>query len=139
MTIVELARLLSSQKVTSRQLVERSLAAIKDPQGEGARTFLLVHEKEALAAADGVDAQRRGGTRLPALAGIPISIKDLFDEAGVVTLGGSKVLAGTPPAARDSTVVERLRNAGAGVVGRTNLTEFPFSGLGLNPPYGRRG
>jgi aspartyl-tRNA(Asn)/glutamyl-tRNA(Gln) amidotransferase subunit A len=136
MTIVELSRLLSDQKLTSRQLVEQSLAAINDPQGEGARTFLLVHEKEALAAADRVDAQRRSGATLPALAGIPISIKDLFDEAGVVTLGGSKVLAGTPPATRDSTVVERLRNAGAVIVGRTNLTEFAFSGLGINPHYG---
>ena len=136
MTIVELSRLLASQKITSRQLVEQSLAAIKDPQGEGARTFLLVHENEALAAADRVDAQRRGGAKLPALAGIPISIKDLFDEAGVVTLGGSKVLVGTPPATRDSTVVERLRKAGAVIVGRTNLVEFAYSGLGINPHYG---
>src|SRR5258706_817101 len=111
MSIVEIAPLLSCQILTSRQLVEQSLAAIKDPQGEGTRTFLLVHEKEALAAADRVDAKRRGGATLPALAGIPISIKDLFDEAGVVTRGGSKVLTGRPPATRDSTVVERLRNA----------------------------
>lgn len=55
------------------------------------------HEKEALAAADRVDAERRRGAKLPALAGIPISIKDLFDEAGVVTLGGSTVLIGSPP------------------------------------------
>ena len=136
MTIVELSRPLASRKITSRQLVEQSLAAIKDPQGEGARTFLLVHESEALAAADRVDAQRRGGAKLPALAGIPISIKDLFDEAGVVTLGGSKVLVGTPPATRDSTVVERLRKAGAVIVGRTNLVEFAYSGLGINPHYG---
>ena len=136
MTIVELSRLLASQKITSRQLVEQSLAAIKDPQGEGARTFLLVHDSEALAAADRVDAQRRGGAKLPTLAGIPISIKDLFDEAGVVTLGGSKVLVGTPPATRDSIVVERLRKAGAVIVGRTNLTEFAYSALGINPHYG---
>ena len=136
MTIIELSHLLASGKVTSRQLVEQSLAAIKDPEGEGVRIFLSVHEKEALAAADRVDAQRRSGAKLHALAGIPISIKDLFDEAGVVTLGGSKVLVGTPPATRDATVVERLRNAGAVVVGRTNLTEFAFSGLGINPHYG---
>ena len=136
MTIVELSRLLASKKITSRQLVEQSLAAIKDPQGEGARTFLLVHEGEALAAADRVDAQRRGGSKLHALAGIPISIKDLFDEAGVVTLGGSKVLVGSPPAKRDSIVVERLRKAGAVIIGRTNLTEFAYSGLGINPHYG---
>jgi len=136
MTIAELSRLLTSQKITSRQLVEQSLAAINDPQGEGKRVFLLVHEHEALAAADQVDAQRRAGAQLPVLAGIPVSIKDLFDEAGVVTLGGSTVLAGTPPAARDSTVVERVNKAGAIIIGRTNLTEFAYSGLGINPHYG---
>jgi aspartyl-tRNA(Asn)/glutamyl-tRNA(Gln) amidotransferase subunit A len=136
MTIVDLSRLLSTRKITSRQLVEQSLVAINDPEGEGARTFLLVHETEALAGADRVDAQRRAGAQLHALAGIPISIKDLFDEAGVVTLGGSKVLVGTPPATRDAIVVERLRNAGAIIIGRTNLTEFAFSGLGINPHYG---
>jgi aspartyl-tRNA(Asn)/glutamyl-tRNA(Gln) amidotransferase subunit A len=136
MTIVELSQLLASQKITSRQLVEQALSAIKDPRGEGSRTFLSVHESEALAAADHVDTQRRGGAKLPALAGIPISIKDLFDEAGVTTLGGSKVLVGKPPATRASTVVERLKNAGAVIIGRTNLVEFAYSALGLNPHYG---
>jgi aspartyl-tRNA(Asn)/glutamyl-tRNA(Gln) amidotransferase subunit A len=136
MTIIELSRLLASQKITSRHLVEQSLAAIKDPQGEGARTFLLVHESSALAAADRVDAARRSGSKLHALAGIPISIKDLFDEAGVVTLAASKLRVGAPPATRDSVVVERLRNAGAVIVGRTNLTEFAYSCLGINPHYG---
>jgi aspartyl-tRNA(Asn)/glutamyl-tRNA(Gln) amidotransferase subunit A len=135
-TIVELSQLLASQKITSRQLVEQALAAIKDSQGEGSRTFLSVHDSEALAAADQVDAQRRGGAKLPALAGIPISIKDLFDEAGVTTLGGSKVLVGAPPATRDSSVVERLKKAGAVIIGRTNLVEFAYSGLGINPHYG---
>src|SRR5262245_38314247 len=136
MTIVELSQLLASQKITSRQLVEQALKAIKDPQGEGLRTFLSVHESEALAAADQVDAQRRAGAKLPALAGIPISIKDLFDEAGVTTLGGSKVLVGIPPATRDSSVVERLKKAGAVIIGRTNLVQFAYSGLGINPHYG---
>jgi aspartyl-tRNA(Asn)/glutamyl-tRNA(Gln) amidotransferase subunit A len=136
MTIVQLAQLLASQKITSRQLVEQALVAIKDPKGEGSRTFLTVHESEALAAADRIDSQRRGGTKLPALTGIPISIKDLFDETGVTTLGGSKVLVGTPAATRDSTVVERLKKAGAVIIGRTNLVEFAYSGLGINPHYG---
>jgi aspartyl-tRNA(Asn)/glutamyl-tRNA(Gln) amidotransferase subunit A len=129
MTIVELSQLLASQKITSRQLVEQALAAIKDPQGEGARTFLSVHESEALAAADKVDAQRRAGAKLPTLAGIPISIKDLFDEAGVTTLGGSKVLVGTPAATRDSSVIERLKKAGAVIIGRTNLVDSPIRAL----------
>src|SRR6202048_4393687 len=136
MTIVELSHLLASQKITSRQLVEQALAAIKDPQGEGSRTFLSVHESEALAAADRADAQRRGGVKLSALAGIPISIKDLFDEAGLTTLGGSKVLVGTPAATRDSSVVARLKKADAVIIGRTNLVEFAYSGLGINPHYG---
>ena len=136
MSIDDLSHLLAGQKITSRQLVEQALAAIKDSQGEGPRTFLQVHENEALAAADQVDASRRGGAKLHALAGIPISIKDLFDEAGVTTLGGSKVLVGTPAATRDSTVVERLKRAGAVIIGRTNLVEFAYSGLGLNPHYG---
>jgi aspartyl-tRNA(Asn)/glutamyl-tRNA(Gln) amidotransferase subunit A len=135
-TIVELSQLLANGKITSRQLVEQALAAIKDPQGEGPRTFLSAHESQALAAADQVDAQRHDGANLHALAGIPISIKDLFDEAGFTTLGGSRVLVGTPAATRNSTVVERLRKAGAVIIGRTNLVEFAFSGLGLNPHYG---
>jgi aspartyl-tRNA(Asn)/glutamyl-tRNA(Gln) amidotransferase subunit A len=67
LTIVELSQLLANRRITSRQLVEQALVAIKDPQGEGSRTFLSVHESEALAAADQVDAQRRDGARLPAL------------------------------------------------------------------------
>jgi aspartyl-tRNA(Asn)/glutamyl-tRNA(Gln) amidotransferase subunit A len=135
-TIDELSQLLRNRKTTSRALVEQALAAIKNPQGEGSRTFLTVHESEALAAADQVDRKRHDGANLHALAGIPISIKDLFDEAGFTTLGGSRVLVGTPAAARNSTVVERLRKAGAVIVGRTNLVEFAYSGLGLNPHYG---
>jgi aspartyl-tRNA(Asn)/glutamyl-tRNA(Gln) amidotransferase subunit A len=135
-TIAELTVLLESGRNTSRQLVEQALETIRDPAGEGAVAFLLVHEEEATAAADRVDAQRRRGARLPPLAGIPISIKDLFDEANVVTLGGSKILASALPATRDSTVVERLRKAGALIIGRTNLPEFAYSAVGINPHYG---
>jgi len=135
-SIVELSLLLASEKITSRQLVEQSIAAIRNPEGEGSRAFLVVHEHRALAEADRVDALRRSGSPLPALAGIPISIKDLFDEDGSTTLGGSKVLVGAPPATRDCIVVERLRRAGAIIVGRTNMTEFAYSGLGINPHYG---
>jgi len=136
LTIAELSRLLAAGQITSRELVEQSLAAIADPQGEGSRAFLAVHEQAARTAADRVDAQHRAGAQLPVLAGIPLSLKDLFGEAGVVTLAGSKVLVGAPAATRDSTVVERVKNSGAIIVGRTNLTEFAYSGLGINPHYG---
>ena len=116
--------------------VERALAAIANPSGEGARTFIRVHRDSALSTAARIGEDVRRGARRAPLAGMPISIKDNFDEAGVITLAGSKVLATAPAAVRDSAVVERLRTAGAVIVGRTNMTEFAYSGLGINPHYG---
>ena len=136
MNLLELSRHLAARKITSRELVERSLAAIEDPNGEGARAFIRVHRSAALATADRIDGDRRKGADLPVLAGIPISIKDNFDEADVVTLAGSRVLANAPAATRDATAVARLRAAGAVLIGRTNMTEFAYSGLGINPHYG---
>jgi aspartyl-tRNA(Asn)/glutamyl-tRNA(Gln) amidotransferase subunit A len=70
------------------------------------------------------------------LTGIPVSIKDLFDVAGEVTAAGSAVLAGAAAAAADCPAVSRLRAAGAALAGRTNMVEFAFSGVGINPHYG---
>ena len=70
------------------------------------------------------------------LAGMRISIKDLFDVAGQVTKAGSKVLAHAPLASADCPAVARLRAAGATIAGRTNMVEFAFSGVGINPHYG---
>ncbi len=70
------------------------------------------------------------------LAGIPVSVKDLFDVQGQVTSAGSKVLKNAPPAAADCPAVARLRAAGAVLTGRTNMVEFAFSGVGINPHYG---
>ena len=70
------------------------------------------------------------------LAGIPVSVKDLFDVAGQTTAAGSTILSGAPPAPADCPAVARLRAAGAALVGRTNMVEFAFSGVGINPHYG---
>ena len=70
------------------------------------------------------------------LANIPVSIKDLFNVAGQVTKAGSKVLAGVSAAAADCPAVIRLRAAGAVLAGRTNIVEFAFSAVGINPHYG---
>ena len=70
------------------------------------------------------------------LAGITVSIKDLFDVAGEITSAGSTVLAKASPATTDATAVARLRAAGTQIVGRTNMVEFAFSGVGINPHYG---
>ncbi len=120
----------------SRGLVEECLARINDGAGEGARTFLKVYAGEALAAADFYDRLRASGTGLPPFAGIPISIKDLFDVGGDVTTAGSILRRNAAPAMRDAPAVARLRAAGFIVIGRTNMTEFAFSGIGINPHYG---
>lgn len=135
-TLAELARDLGAGATTSRRLVEECLARIADPNGEGPRAFLKVHAETARAAADYYDRLRAQGVALSPWAGIPVSIKDLFDVAGDVTTAGSKVLRGQPPASADCAAVARVRAAGFIPVGRTNMTEFAYSGLGLNPHYG---
>lgn len=70
------------------------------------------------------------------LAGLPVSVKDLFDLAGQPTAAGSAVLADAPGAAADAPAVARLQAAGAAIIGRTNMTEFAFSGVGVNPHHG---
>jgi len=135
-TLATLAAQLAAGRASSRSLVEACLARIEDGAGEGSRTFLQVDRAAALARADEIDAQRARGANLPAYAGIPVSIKDLFDIAGQVTRAASTVLSDRAPAATDALSVARLRQAGLVLIGRTNMTEFAFSGLGLNPHYG---
>jgi aspartyl-tRNA(Asn)/glutamyl-tRNA(Gln) amidotransferase subunit A len=120
---------------SSRSLIEACLARILDPAGEGRRVFLKVHADQARAAADYIDTMRRHGAAPSRFAGIPISVKDLFDVAGDVTTSGSVALRDAPAATRDATVVARLRAAGLIPIGRTNMTEFAFSGIGINPHY----
>jgi aspartyl-tRNA(Asn)/glutamyl-tRNA(Gln) amidotransferase subunit A len=119
----------------SRALIDQCLDRIKDPAGEGGRTYLRVYGEAARTTAETFDALRRRGATPSRFAGIPVSIKDLFDVAGDVTTAGSIALRGAPPATRDATVVTRLRSAGFVPIGRTNMTEFAFSGLGINPHY----
>jgi len=76
------------------------------------------------------------GDPLFPLAGIAVSVKDLFNVSGQVTMAGSTVLASALPASADASAVARLRAAGAVLVGRTNMVEFAFSGVGINPHYG---
>jgi aspartyl-tRNA(Asn)/glutamyl-tRNA(Gln) amidotransferase subunit A len=134
-TLSHWQRELAGGRTSSRDLTEQALDAAMH-SSEGASAFLALHADTARASADAIDGLRAAGVPLPPLAGIPISIKDLFDEAGQTTRGGSRVRQGAARAASDSVVVQRLRAAGAVIIGRTNLTEFAYSGLGLNPHYG---
>lgn len=135
-TVRELAAALRSGSTTSERLIEETLTRVAAHRRAGGTAYLAVDEDGALAAARASDAARAAGRVPSLLAGLPVSIKDLFDIKGQTTAAGSKVLAQAPPAAADAPIVARLREAGAVLVGRTNMVEFAFSGLGLNPHYG---
>jgi aspartyl-tRNA(Asn)/glutamyl-tRNA(Gln) amidotransferase subunit A len=126
-------------KLSSRDRLEAALARIADPKGEGGRACLTVYAETARAAAEAADARRRMGVSLGPLDGVIVTIKDLFDVAGEPTRAGSKILAAAEPAAADAPVIKRLRRAGAVIVAKTNMSEFAFSGVGLNPHYGTPG
>ena len=115
-------------------LIERVLAEAAAPAA--AHVFTAVFADEALAAARAADERLARGEALPPLAGLPVSVKDLYDIAGRTTLAGSVLRRGAPPAAQDAPAVARLRAAGAAIVGSSNMTEFAFSGVGINPHHG---
>ncbi|EDP63011.1 Amidase [alpha proteobacterium BAL199] len=123
-------------RTSATALLETALERAADPAGEGARVFVHQMVDTARAEAEASDGLRRAGVAPRPLEGLPISIKDLFDVRGHVTTAGSKVLADEPPAEVDAPIVARLRAAGAVLVGRTNMTEFAFSGIGINPHNG---
>src|SRR3954470_7478033 len=136
-TLASLAADLTAGRTTARQLVDECLARIADPAGEGGRTFIHVDKAAAIAAADAMDHLRKANAAPSPYAGIPVSIKDLFDIKGQVTRAGSRALEeDCTPAEADAPVVARLRRAGFVVIGRTNMTEFAFSGIGINPHFG---
>lgn len=134
--LTELADALEAGATSSYELVEACLTRIDDKDGEGARAFIEVDRDGALRAACAMDRLRSVNAAPSRFAGIPISIKDLFDIRGQVTRAGSTVLADAAPAKADAPAIERLRRMGFVLVGRTNMTEFAYSGLGLNPHYG---
>ncbi|NBB96695.1 MAG: amidase [Alphaproteobacteria bacterium] len=112
-------------------LTEAYLDAIRaHPQAE--RIYASVTEKRALLEAMTARSRARSGLRRGPLDGVPISWKDLFDSAGTVTAAGSALLAGRIPL-RDAQVVRVARQAGAICLGKTHMSEFAYSGLGLNP------
>jgi len=135
-TLAALADDLEAGRTTARKLVEECIARIADPAGEGRRTFIHVDKDAALEAADAMDRLRKARAAPSRFAGIPVSIKDLFDISGQVTRAGSRALDDSAPAEKDAPVVARLRRAGFVIIGRTNMTEFAFSGIGINPHYG---
>jgi aspartyl-tRNA(Asn)/glutamyl-tRNA(Gln) amidotransferase subunit A len=135
-TIDQAAASLETGKTTVRDLIEAALARIADPVGQGKATFIHTYTDQARAMADAADALRRANRAPSRYAGIPVSIKDLFDMAGEPTSAGSTILADAPPATTTAPAIARLLQAGLIPIGRTNMTEFAFSGVGINPHYG---
>jgi aspartyl-tRNA(Asn)/glutamyl-tRNA(Gln) amidotransferase subunit A len=116
-----------------------SILARLDARAADELVFLRIYHAAARAAADAADARQEAGVSLGPLDGRIVSIKDLLDVAGEPTTAGSTLLRDAKPAERDATVVRRLRQAGAVIIGKTNMVEFAFSGVGLNPHYGTPG
>jgi len=135
-TLAALADDLEGGRINARKLVDECLARIADKSGEGSRAFIHVDIEAAIEAAKAMDRLRQVKAAPSRFAGIPVSIKDLFDIKGQVTRAGSRALEDSAPAETDAPVVARLRRAGFIVIGRTNMTEFAYSGIGINPHYG---
>jgi len=135
-TLKSLSEALGSGRTSARQLVEESLARAEDAAGEGSRAFITLNAQSARAQADAIDLLRTANAHPGRWAGIPVSLKDLFDVRGQVTTAGSKLLAEAAVAQDDASAVRRLRQAGFIFLGRTNMTEFAYSGVGMNPHYG---
>ena len=135
-TIRKLAAGLAAGRLTSVALTHEMLARAEAHRAEGGHAYVSLDGEQALREARASDALRAAGVVASPLAGIPISIKDLFDMRGQVSSAASLALADSAPATGDAGAVARLRAAGAVLLGRTNMSEFAFSGLGLNPHHG---
>ncbi len=139
-TLVSISAALREGRLSSRELASDYSRRIEDPASEGGRVFIRLNpalmEDASRADVERLQARKHGEVPTSPLEGIPVSVKDLFDIAGQVTTAGSRVLSDAPAATRDSPVVRRLKSAGMVLVGTTNMTEFAYSGLGLNPHFG---
>ncbi len=128
----ESARMLASGEVSATRLVEQALE-----RARGSQSVFTAINPGLISLAYSIDRARRRGKPLPPLAGVPIALKDLFNVQGERTLAGSVVRRHyAEPEAADAAVVAPLREAGLLFFGRTNMSEFAFSGIGKNPHYG---
>ncbi|WP_397533072.1 amidase [Roseateles sp.] len=125
---------LRNGSTTASALMELSLAAARSEAAR--RVFVRDFFSQAEATASATDALLHAGAPQQRLAGLAISVKDLFDVAGQPTSAASASRHDAAAAREDATAVARLRRAGAALIGHTNMSEFAFSGLGLNPHHG---
>ena len=131
--LTEARRQLVAHAASAGELIERSISAAEAPRARPA--LVATSFAAARAAAAAADRTIAAGRDPGPLAGLAVSIKDLFDVTGETTAAGSTILRTAPPARRDAPAVARLRAAGAALIGRTHMSEFAFSGVGLNPHF----
>ncbi|MEN3147970.1 amidase [Neorhizobium sp. IRAMC:178] len=134
MSIAELSALIQMGKVDPIEVTESVLSGIRAYPDKA--VFVSLLDDRALAEAQASSKRLKEGRSLGLLDGIPIAWKDLFDIEGLPTTAGSKVLKKATPAAKDAAIVDLLKQAGMVAIGRTNMSEFAFSGIGINPHYG---
>jgi len=132
--LCDAAQAVADGRVSATALLQESLAAADCPAN--ARAYLRRFDAQARLAATAVDVARAAALPVPPLAGLAVSVKDLFDVAGWPTTAASRSLASAAPALADCPAVARLRAAGAALTGHTNLSEFAYSGVGINPHHG---
>lgn len=134
LTAAGIGRALHAGEACPVALAERALGMAG---GDAApHAFIAVTRERALAQARAAKARIAAGRPASALDGVPVALKDLIDLDGEITTAGSALYRHAPPAGADAPVAAALDRAGMVFVGKTNLTEFAFSGLGLNPHYG---
>lgn len=135
-TLWQASQQLLAGQISPETLTQDALRAIASEAGEGKRVFTKVYTADAQQQAAQAGARWQQQQPRSAIDGLPISIKDLFDVAGEVTTAGSRLLSNASPATANASMVDRLQQAGAAIVGKTNMSEFAFTGLGVNPHYG---
>ena len=131
-TIRQLQLQLKQRQLNCYSLIEKSLNQAKNSSD----VMTAIYADQAMSSAQHADSLIATGATNSPLLGLPITIKDLFDVQGQTTMAGTVVFAGEPAVAQDAPAVSRLKNAGAVILGKTNMSEFAFSGVGINPHYG---